>query len=87
MTKGDISPQEGAERGCDLLQPCTEKGNDRKALSNLLRNNAQVSNACQKTCCSFVPVERGKSPFVDWLTGQVVGRFRGIEWGRDFTEM
>lgn len=48
VTKADISAQEGAERGCDLLQPCTEKG-------NLLRNNAQVSNACQKTCCSFVP--------------------------------
>ena len=31
--------------------------------------------------------KRGKSPLVDRLTGQVVGRFRGVEWGRDFTEM
>ena len=25
--------------------------------------------------------KRGKSPLVDRLTGQLVGRFRGVEWG------
>ena len=45
----------GAWMQANLLQPCTEKGNDKKNVSNLLRNNAQVSNVCQETCRSFVP--------------------------------